>query len=386
MQASIFPGRIEPLLKWPGGKAGELAKILPAVPSRINRYFEPFLGGAAVFLALPHDGPTFVNDKSSDLIVFYRAIASADQDFFSTLLHITRDWSELERLVTRNNDTLISLYQGYADARITKSQVAGKVHDFVLAHAREFEGMLVTSPRYNPENFHRELLRNLSGKLSRMKDIEHERGKLPLSDIADNIEGSLKSAYYMHVRHLYNYADRYGVSGGHRAAVFFFIREYAYAAMFRFNKQGCFNVPYGGISYNRKAMQPKIERMMSEETRRKFASAVLTDLDFMEFFDREAPKQDDFVFVDPPYDSDFSDYDGNFFGRADQARLADFLLSRCKANFMAVIKNTDYIASLYNDSRLTIRHFDKKYMWTIKERNNRDVTHIMITNYREGRS
>ena len=57
------------------------------------------------------------------------------------------------------------------------------------------------------------------------------------------------------------------------------------------------------------------------------------------FFRIHEPGEEDFVFLDPPYDSEFSTYAGNEFDRRDQERLADFLLNRCRARFMLVIKN-----------------------------------------------
>lgn len=381
IHSSLFPGRIEPLLKWPGGKAAELDKILPSLPPIIDRYFEPFLGGAAVFLALSHDGSSFLNDKSPDLMAYYRSIASGDEDFFSTLRQVSQDWSELQTIVERHADRLTSLYEGHAQDRLTPTEVASTLQDWLSIDAQDFGNLLAANPAYDPENFRRELFRNLISKLSRMKAIEPHRGDLPTEDVVANIECALKSAYYMHIRHLYNQATYYSIANGFRAALFFFIREHAYAAMFRFNRQGHFNVPYGGISYNRKTMEAKIQRMAAAETRRKFRRAVLENLDFMDFLQIHPPESTDFVFVDPPYDSDFSNYDGSCFGKEDHARLADYLLNRCRANFMVVIKDTGYISSLYSDHGLNIRYFDKKYMWTIKERNNRDVTHIMITNY-----
>jgi Site-specific DNA methylase len=40
-----------PILKWAGGKRQMLDKILERIPSetKYNRYFEPFVGGGAVF-------------------------------------------------------------------------------------------------------------------------------------------------------------------------------------------------------------------------------------------------------------------------------------------------------------------------------------------------
>src|SRR5256885_14573056 len=42
---------IKPFIRWAGGKSRLLPHILPHVPTSIRNYYEPFLGGGAVFLA-----------------------------------------------------------------------------------------------------------------------------------------------------------------------------------------------------------------------------------------------------------------------------------------------------------------------------------------------
>ena len=42
---------IKPFVRWAGGKSRLLSRILPHVPTSIRNYYEPFLGGGAVFLA-----------------------------------------------------------------------------------------------------------------------------------------------------------------------------------------------------------------------------------------------------------------------------------------------------------------------------------------------
>ena len=42
---------VKPFIRWAGGKSRLLPKILPHVPHSIKNYYEPFLGGGAVFLA-----------------------------------------------------------------------------------------------------------------------------------------------------------------------------------------------------------------------------------------------------------------------------------------------------------------------------------------------
>lgn len=46
----------KPLLKWAGGKRQLLPHLLKLVPQDFNTYFEPFLGGGAVFFSLKEKG------------------------------------------------------------------------------------------------------------------------------------------------------------------------------------------------------------------------------------------------------------------------------------------------------------------------------------------
>lgn len=63
----------EPLLKWAGGKRKLIAHLLPMIPETRGRYFEPFLGGGALFFALRPRSAT-LSDTNSDLIACYQEI------------------------------------------------------------------------------------------------------------------------------------------------------------------------------------------------------------------------------------------------------------------------------------------------------------------------
>ena len=66
-----------PVLKWAGGKRQLLAQIEPLLPERIDTYFEPFLGGAAVFFRLAaarRFRRAVLADANRELVDCYKAI------------------------------------------------------------------------------------------------------------------------------------------------------------------------------------------------------------------------------------------------------------------------------------------------------------------------
>jgi DNA adenine methylase len=69
--------RLRPILKWAGGKRSLVPRILEELPEQIETYYEPFVGGAAVFLALA-EAKRFkravITDKNRELINLYTVV------------------------------------------------------------------------------------------------------------------------------------------------------------------------------------------------------------------------------------------------------------------------------------------------------------------------
>lgn len=67
---------IKPFIRWVGGKSRLLPRILPHVPDRINNYYEPFLGGGAVFLtcAARVSGRSYLGDLNEHLVAAWIAM------------------------------------------------------------------------------------------------------------------------------------------------------------------------------------------------------------------------------------------------------------------------------------------------------------------------
>ena len=64
---------VQPFLKWAGGKRQLLASIRPLIPTKIDRYYEPFVGGGAVLFDLQPKLAT-INDCNAELVNCYTVI------------------------------------------------------------------------------------------------------------------------------------------------------------------------------------------------------------------------------------------------------------------------------------------------------------------------
>lgn len=363
---------MSPIVKWAGGKEQELKYILPNVPDSFVRFIEPFVGGGAVYFSIKNKD-MLINDKSVELISLYNNIKYKNKSFASNLQSLQDAWIRLENVLDNNIEFFNTVYSKYKSNKIDKDKLRVNIEHFIKDNKTMFKQLLNPELSKHYYIFEKELLRNISSKLVRMKDLEEKKGNLPAKDIYDNFECGLKGSFYMFIRALYNKYDN--------SEYFYFIREYCYSSMFRYNSNGEFNVPYGGISYNRKNFQRKIDYIKSNELQTHFVNTDIYNLDFEEFLDKIKLTKNDFIFLDPPYDTDFSSYVNNTFDKQDQERLADYLINKCPAKFMLVIKNTDFISNLYDKKGLYITSFDKTYMVSFKGRNNRDCEHLLITNY-----
>ena len=379
--------KLSPILKYPGGKEKELKYILPNLPKKCKRYYEPFVGGGAVFFSLECE-EYYINDKSTELINLYKMIKTQNKEFLEKLNAINHNWIIMEQIIKNHTEELVNIYIEYKNNHMNVTQLNDAISEFVFRNAEEFNGLLNRSFNIAIENFVIELNKSLKNKIVRMKKLEKEKGELEHEDIILNMECAFKNAFYMHFRFLYNNIFGLEISVPFATAIYFFVREFCYSSMFRYNRQGQFNVPYGGISYNKKSIIKKAQYFVNQQLVDQLNKTVIENMDFEEFFNIYTPQKNDYIFLDPPYDTEFSTYAQNEFGKNDQIRLANFLIKQCKGNFMLIIKNTDFIRSLYpvnlktaNGNQLHVGKFDKKYVVSFQDRNDKDVEHLIITNY-----
>ena len=110
---------MNPLIKWPGGKSGEIDKIEKYIPN-YGRYVEPFFGGGALFFHLKPQSAA-INDISNSLIEYYRLIKQQDKTLYDLLLCYSNSFSNVLKVCDKNYDDIHNIYSSLANG---KSDVA----------------------------------------------------------------------------------------------------------------------------------------------------------------------------------------------------------------------------------------------------------------------
>lgn len=237
-----------PFLKWVGGKTQLLEQLQPLLPPTFRRYFEPFVGGAALFF----------------------------------------DLRAKERL----------------NAEITLSDVNAELVDAYVAIRDQVDDVIAV-----------------------LRDHKYE------------------SDYYYEVRKL----DRSKLTLPQRAARTVFLNKTGYNGLYRVNRSGQFNVPFGRFT-NPAFCDVENLRACSRALR----GVDITCADFEAVL--ENARKGDFVYFDPPYvplspTSDFTAYIPGGFGEGEQRKLAKVFGKLAKRGVYAMLSNSDtpFVRELYKD-------------------------------------
>ncbi len=332
---------MKPLIKWPGGKGRLLKEITPLIP-RFERYYEPFLGGGALFFN-QEPASSHLNDLSSELIGFYRCVQSGDGVFLSCC----RTLADLFFAIGKTADENPHLSSG--------------------ALALRALGLVMPDP----------LSISYIGRFLNSDELT-ERIDYSLMT-ARRSTTAARAAFYYLARDEYNSLSKENSSSAYASSLFFILRELCFGSMFRYNSAGGFNIPYGGFSYDRKNLGIKVDNLMKAHKSTFFMNSRISNIDFRRFFEEESPSQGDFIFLDPPYDSSFADYSGNSFLRCDHLELRD-LLASSKSRFILVVARTSFIDNAYKYNHFVKRNLPSSYSYSMLGRNNKAVEYLIITN------
>ena len=118
-----------PIVKWVGGKRQLMFELLKNMPKDYNRYFEPFIGGGALFFELQPDN-AYISDMNEELINLYKVVRDNVDELITDLQKhdISKDYFMEIRNIDRTKE-----YQNWSDVK--------KASRFIYLNRTCFNGM-----------------------------------------------------------------------------------------------------------------------------------------------------------------------------------------------------------------------------------------------------
>jgi len=270
--------RVEPFLKWAGGKSQLLEQFKPLFPKEgtYERYAEPFLGGGAVFFYL-EPKEAVLSDLNKDLIGAYR--------------------------VVKNNI--------------------------------------------------KELLK-----------------------ILDKYQKNHSKEFYLKIREEYNTGNLDSVKN---AAHLIYLNKTCFNGLYRVNKNGNFNVPFGqhnSFSFNKESLLLVSRLLKNTKLKNESFEKVLN-----------YARKGDFFYLDPPYyplnlTSNFTTYTNSDFLELEQETLAKVFEKLDKIGCKVMLSNSDtpFIRNLYKKWDIK-KVVTKRYINCIGEKRG-NVAEVVVRNYK----
>jgi len=155
---------------------------------------------------------------------------------------------------------------------------------------------------------------------------------------------------------------------------FYYLRKTCYRGMLRYNKKGEFNNPYGRYKTY------KYEEIKNKDYEELLKRTEIFNKSF-EYIFENYNNSENFMFLDPPYDSEFTDYGYCTFGKDEQRKLAK-CFKETNIKCLMIIGKTPFIEELYKD--YIVGEYDKNYRFKLHSGRVGDeinTKHLIIKNY-----
>ena len=272
----------KPFVKWAGGERQILDKLIKYVPEDFNTYYEPFVGGGALFFELSPKNAV-INDSNEELINVFRCIKDEEK--------LTKMCNELNH------------------------------HE--ANHSEEYY--------YKIRNIDRD-----KNKFNRLSDYK-------------------------------------------RAARTIYLNKACFNGLYRVNSKGEFNVPFGK---KLKVNTYEGQNIGIIHAYLNFNNIKILSIDFEEAV--KDAKEGDFIYFDPPYDSDtstFNSYTEDGFSKDEQIRLSNVFKNLSDRGCFVMLSNhnTVLINELYKD--FYIHKITAKRNINSNGKKRGKVEEVIITNY-----
>ncbi|MDX4048625.1 Dam family site-specific DNA-(adenine-N6)-methyltransferase [Aliarcobacter skirrowii] len=156
---------------------------------------------------------------------------------------------------------------------------------------------------------------------------------------------------------------------------------YGFNRMIRFNSKGEFNVPVGNVDFNKNVLQALGD--YSEFVKNK--NIKFENLDFKDFIIKNGFKEDDFMYLDPPYLITFSEYN-KIWNEDKEHELLNFLDNLDQRNIKFAISNVTHYKGRVNNifldwmKKYNVKKVQSNYI-SYHDNSVKNIEEVLVINY-----
>lgn len=212
------------------------------------------------------------------------------------------------------------------------------------------------------------------------KCIKEEQKFIAMCNELNKHEANHSEEYYYEIRNLDKNKKKFNKLADYkRAARTIYLNKACFNGLYRVNSKNEFNVPSGKKTKVNTYDGVNLGIIYSFLN---FNDITIQSIDFEESV-KEA-KRGDFIYFDPPYDSDtstFNSYTENGFGKEEQKRLAKVFKELDKKGCYVMLSNynTSLVKEMYKDYHFN--YIEAQRNIGAKAKNRGKVEEVIITNY-----
>lgn len=254
-----------------------------------------------------------------------------------------------------------------------KTQLLNELHKYVPNNFNKYiEPFIGGGAMFFSLNPHESIIADSNEELV----ITYRQVKDAVEEIIQHLETfEHNEEFYYNLRSL----DPSKLEHSYRAARLIYLNKTCFNGLYRVNKKGQFNVPYG--KGNGSFLNEEVLRNASEF----LTDTTIINSDYLDVLN-EFATDGDFIFLDPPYYpvgkySDFKRYTKEFFYHEDQVKLKEEFDRLVNIGCKVILTNSDHevILDLYSDYQTDIIETRRMISSNSKTRKGKDI--IVVGGY-----
>ncbi|HON18769.1 MAG TPA: DNA adenine methylase [Salinivirgaceae bacterium] len=357
--------RITPIFPWAANMVVDSLQLASSAPP-FERYIEPFFGGGQFFYTLSPKTESLLNDKNKNLIDFYKHLQNPASPLKQEILLLLNNWRLFDEFFEIIHSDIAVVEQDLKSKIINLSDVPyilRTIFALNLTHS-EFDSLYSDKKSLNGDL----LIENMiSACVAYLKNALKNHKNYELSSRI------LQNGYYYHLRQLLN-NNRLActIPKEKKIAVWYFINLLGYSAQVNYSQAEILHLPISNNVPSYHEINGEINRVFNEETLERFSKSQFFNLDFFDFLQSIELSENDFVYVDPPFNSKWLHYEDSILSENQFKQLASILVTT-KAQWMLVIKESNFKSEHFKGGAYQQR--------VLNTEANTSDRFLMVTNY-----